>query len=178
MTSPFKTSRPPAKSLAAGDKAISLVGPSGSGKTELICKLLAWFEAQGLKVAVLKHTHKVDLGDKGKDTWRFAQAGARLVALTAPGLLQVIRYSAEDPPLATVLAALAPQADLILVEGYKRSPLPKVAVVGPELAEVLTDYSQVIALVSASPLTSHLPVFNPHQTAELGAFLKKYLGYE
>ncbi|MDP3182706.1 MAG: molybdopterin-guanine dinucleotide biosynthesis protein B [Desulfobaccales bacterium] len=178
MTSPADPSRPPAKSLAAGDKAISLVGPSGSGKTELICRLLPWFEAQGLKVAVLKHTHKVDLGDKGKDTWRFAQAGARLVALAGPGLLQITQYAPEDPPLATVLAALAPQADLILVEGYKKSPLPKVAVVGPELENLLTDHSQVIALVSSEPVTSHLPVFHPHQTAELGAFIKKYLGYE
>ena len=178
MTSPFKSLRPPAKSLPAGDKAISLVGPSGSGKTEIICKLLAYFEAQGLKVAVLKHTHKLDLGDTGKDTWRFAQAGARLVALAAPGLMQVTRYSAEEPPLATVLAALAPEADLILVEGYKKGPLPKVAVVGPELEDVLKDYSQVIALISATPLTSHLPVFTPQQTAKLGAFIKKYLGYD
>lgn len=178
MTSPADSSRPPAKSLTAGDKALTFVGPSGSGKTELICRLLPWFEAQGLKVAVLKHSHKRNLGEAGKDTRRFAQAGARLVALAAPGLLQVTRYSSEDPPLPTVLAALAQDADLILVEGYKGSPLPKVALVAPAWETLLPDSSQVIALVSAEPVDSPLPVFHPQQIAELGAFIKKYLGFD
>jgi molybdopterin-guanine dinucleotide biosynthesis protein MobB len=154
------------------------VGPSGSGKTELICRLLPWFKAQGLKVAVLKHTHKQNLGEAGKDTGRFAKAGARLVALAGPGVLQITRYSSEDPHLKAVLAALAPEADLILVEGYKGSSLPKVALVGPGVENVLPDFSQVIALISTEPTDSPLPVFHPQQIGELGAFLKKYLGYD
>ena len=177
MTSPSDSWRPPAIS-AAGSKAISFVGPSGSGKTALICRLVPWFKAQGLEVAVLKHTHKQYLGEARKDTGRFAQAGARLVDLAGPGGLQITRYSSADPPLETVLAALAPEADLILVEGYKGSSLPKVALVGPGVEDVLPDLSQVIALISTEPIDSPLPVFNPQQTAELGAFLKKYLGYD
>ena len=79
-------------------KALSIVGFSGSGKTELICRLLDWLVRQGLKVAVLKHTHHHDPGDQGKDTWRFRQAGARVVALAAPGLLQVSHAFPEEPP--------------------------------------------------------------------------------
>ncbi len=176
MTSCSHLPRPPAKSQTAGFKAISFVGPSGSGKTELICRLLPWFEGQGLRVAVLKHTHKLILGDGGKDTGRYRQAGARLVALASPQLLQVTRYASQDPPLEAILTALAAEADLILVEGYKTGPLPKVAVAGPGLEEVLTDYSQVIALVSPGPATAPVPVFAPHQVAELGAFIKDYLG--
>lgn len=176
MSTPSDPSLPPVKSLAPWDKAIAIVGPSGSGKTQLICRLLAWFEAQGLKVAVLKHSFKLDVGDKGKDTWRYRQAGARLVALAAPGVLQITQSTTGEPPLAQVLAVLAPDVDLILVEGYKSSPLPKVLLLGAKLGQVSPDYSQVIALVSPDPVASQLPVFQPHQVAELGRFLKQYLG--
>lgn len=158
------------------DKAIAIAGPSGSGKTQLICRLLEWFAAQGLKVAVMKHTHKLDLGDEGKDTWRYRQAGARLVALAAPGLMQLTRCLADEPPLGAVLAGLAPEVDLILVEGYKYGPLPKVALVQPESGQGLPDYPQIIALVSPEPVAATLPVFQPTQVAELGLFIRKFLG--
>ena len=155
---------------------MSFVGPSGSGKTTLICELLGWFGTQGLKVAVLKHSHKTSLGDQDKDTGKFRRAGAATVALAAPGLLQISRSFPHEPPLDAVLAALTPDADLVLVEGYKSSRLPKIALVDPELARVLPDFSQVIALVSSEPVDSPLPVFRPGEISELGLFIKKYLG--
>jgi molybdopterin-guanine dinucleotide biosynthesis protein MobB len=159
----------------AAHKAISLVGPSGSGKTELICRLLSWFASQGLKVAVLKHSHKSSLGDESKDTGRFRRAGATVVALAAPGLLQINHIVPEDPPLAVVLEALAPGADLILVEGYKSGPLPKIAVMASS-REPLPDYPRTVALICREPRAAPLPVFLPHQVAELGAFILEALG--
>jgi molybdopterin-guanine dinucleotide biosynthesis protein B len=156
-------------------KAVAIVGPSNAGKTELVCRLLGWFQSQGLEVAVLKHSHRLNLGDQGKDTGRYRQAGARNLALAGPGLLQITRWLPADPPVEQVLAAWAPDADLILVEGYKSSSLPKIALVGPQLEQVLPDYSQVIALVSADPCESQLPVFTPHQVAELGQFIQNFL---
>ena len=143
---------PPADSSELRAKAIPIVGPSGSGKTELICRLLDWLVRQGLKVAVLKHTHHHDLGDQGKDTWRFRQAGARVVALAAPGLLQISRCLPEEPPLAPILAELAPGSDLILVEGYKTGHLPKVGAgaSGSRLPDA-AGLSPVVAWVSARP---------------------------
>ena len=156
-------------------KAIAIVGPSNSGKTVLICRLVEWFQAQGLEVAVLKHSHHPNLGDTGKDTGRYRRAGARNVALAAPGLLQITRSLPADPPPEEVLSSWAPDADLILVEGYKSSSLPKIALVGAKLEKVLTDFSQVIALVSEEPAESPLPVFAPSQVAELGRFIQEFL---
>ncbi len=155
-------------------KAVAIVGPSNSGKTELVCRLLGWFQGQGLAVAVLKHSHKLNLGDQHKDTGRYRQAGARNLALAGPGLLQITRVLPADPPVEEVLAAWAPDADLILVEGYKTSALPKIALVGERLEQVLPDFSQVIALVSADPYESPLPVFTPQQVAELGRFIRDF----
>jgi molybdopterin-guanine dinucleotide biosynthesis protein B len=152
------------------------VGTCNSGKTELICRLLEWFGNQGLKVAVLKHSHHQQIGDDGKDTWRYRQAGSRLVALAAPGLLQITRSSVEEPPLDAILAELAPGADLILVEGYKTSDLPKVGLASPDAASPLPDYPCLLAWVSPRPLPTRLPVFNPLEVAAIGRFIQDQLG--
>jgi molybdopterin-guanine dinucleotide biosynthesis protein B len=156
-------------------KAVAIVGPSNSGKTELICRLVAWFQARGLAVAVLKHSHHPNLGDTGKDTGRYRRAGAGNVALAGPGLLQITISLPSDPGAEEVLSSWAPDADLILVEGYKSSSLPKIALVGPNLEKVLTDFSQVIALVGETPGSSRLPVFTSEQVEELGRFIRAFL---
>jgi molybdopterin-guanine dinucleotide biosynthesis protein B len=155
---------------------ISFVGPSGSGKTTLICRLLDRFQTQGLKVAVLKHSHKAGLGDQGKDTGQFRRAGAQAVALAAPGLLQISRFFPGEPPLTAALAALAAEVDLVLVEGYKTSSLPKIAFVGPTLEKLVPEPSDIVALVSPAPVESPLPVFHPRGIPELASFIKEYLG--
>ena len=107
-----------------------MVGFSNCGKTELICKLLTLARARGCRVAAVKHSHKkLKMDQAGKDTWRFREAGARAVALAGPGLLQVTHIRPDDPPMATVLAALPGNLDFVLVEGYKTGPLPKIVFV-------------------------------------------------
>ena len=170
------TAGPPALDQGAPPlKAVAIVGPSNSGKSQLICRLLGWFQAQGQEVAVLKHSHHLNLGDTGKDTGRYRQAGALNVALAGPGVIQITRSLPADPTAEQVLSAWAPDADLILVEGYKSSSLPKIALVGSKLEKVITDLSQVIALVSEEPATSQLPVFAPGEVEKLGRFILEFL---
>jgi molybdopterin-guanine dinucleotide biosynthesis protein B len=139
---------------------ISLVGPSGSGKTELISRLLEWFTARGLKVAVLKHCHERKKIAESRAAQDYRQAGAN---------------GEPEPDLAEILAVLSPQADLVIVEGYKRSPLPKIALAGPELAQVSLDASRIIAWVSREPVDTPAPVFLPDAVEKLGRFILKYL---
>ena len=179
MTSPPEASASQPGQAPASPKAVAFVGFSNSGKTELICRLLPGFAARGLRVAVLKHGHHQDLDreDLGKDTWRYRRAGAHTVALAAPGLLQVSYSFPGEPPLTQVLTTLAPEVDLILVEGYKTGPLPKVAVLGTETGKEVEvpNFPHLIALVSGRPVDSPLPVFQPHQLEELGNWLYDYL---
>jgi molybdopterin-guanine dinucleotide biosynthesis protein B len=176
MISPPKTSTSPSDNPSTPPRAVAVVGFANSGKTELICRLLPLLAARGLRIAVLKHSHHPDLNqvDRGKDTWRYRQAGAHSVALAAPGLVQVTRRFPGEPPLPQVLAMLAAEADLIVVEGYKTGPLPKVAVLRPAEREV-PDFPNVIALVCDQPVDSPLPVFQPHQVEELAHWLYDHL---
>ena len=92
-----------------------------------------------------------------------------------PGLLQITRSGPEEPPLPIILAEMAQAADLILVEGYKTSDLPKVGLAPADAASKLPDYPHLVAWVSARPLPTDLPVFHPRHVAELGRFIQDQL---
>jgi molybdopterin-guanine dinucleotide biosynthesis protein B len=158
-------------------RALAVVGFSNCGKTELICKLLSLAQARGYRVAALKHSHKtLEVDQPGKDTWRFRQAGARAVALTAPGLLQVTHVLTGDPPITAALAALPGNLDFVLVEGYKRGPLPKIVFVplGTPSAD-LPVFEKIIAYISDTTLDTELPVFSRDQAPEILDFILQWL---
>ena len=121
-------------------KVLGIAGWSGSGKTTLVLKLIPALLQRGVAVSTVKHAHhNFDVDKPGKDSWEHRQAGAREV-LVASGrrwaLMRELREEAE-PPLTELLERLAP-VDLVLVEGYKREPHPKLvvhraAVSGPPL---------------------------------------------
>jgi len=158
-----------------GCKALVIEGPSGPVKTGLIAALVSWLAAQGRRPAVACFRPEFDLGDTGKDTWKFRRAGANPVALAAPGLLQTtsaIDADADATP-SQVLAALAPYADVILVEGLEQSFPTKEPGASLELGEK----PGAIALVSQDPVTAIIPVFQPHQIEELGRHILNRLDF-
>jgi len=154
-----------------------VVGFSNCGKTELICKLLTLAQERGYRVGAVKHSHKTpEIDHPGKDTWRFRQAGARAVALAAPGLLHVTQILADDPLAPAVLAALPGDLDFALVEGYKKGPLPKIVFVPIETdSGDLPIYEEVIAYISDAVLTTELPVFSRDQAPEILDYILSWL---
>src|SRR5262249_61704184 len=111
-------------------RIIGLAGYSGSGKTTLLTKRIPRVVAGGLKVSTLSHAHhEFDVDQPGKDPHAHRMAGATEV-LVAPSrrfaLVHELRAEAE-PPLAALLGKLAP-VDLVLIEGYKGAPHPKLEV--------------------------------------------------
>lgn len=60
---------------------VSLIGYSNSGKTTSIEKMIEFLKEKGYFLIVLKHTDKEDfsIDTKGKNTWRYTQAGANIV---------------------------------------------------------------------------------------------------
>ena len=102
---------------------LAVCGWSGSGKTTLLEAVLPRLAAAGLRVAALKHDgHGVAVDRAGKDSDRLFRAGAD-VLLRAPDEA-FARW--HDLSLAGALDLLAAEHDLVLVEGHKDTPLPKV----------------------------------------------------
>lgn len=108
---------------------IGICGHSGSGKTTLIERLVPRLKAAGLSVAVVKHdAHGLDVDKPGKDSDRLFRAGADvLVHDPRQGLL---RFHARRLTLAQAIERLGGDYDLVLVEGHKGSPVPKLWLLG------------------------------------------------
>lgn len=108
---------------------IAFVGKPDCGKTTLLEKLIPALNRRGLAVGTIKHhVHEFEMDREGKDTWRHKRAGARVVALSAPTGLGVIRDCDRDHEAAELAARHFQECDLVLAEGYKQTGLPKVEV--------------------------------------------------
>jgi molybdopterin-guanine dinucleotide biosynthesis protein B len=117
-------------------KVLGLTGWSGSGKTTLLAALIPHFTARGLSVSTIKHAfHGFDLDQPGKDSWRHRQAGAREVMVASSVRWALMHeVQGEEPPLPELLGRLAP-VDLVVVEGFKANPHPKIEVHRPSLGK-------------------------------------------
>jgi molybdopterin-guanine dinucleotide biosynthesis protein B len=118
-------------------RVIGIAGWSGAGKTTLIERMIPVWRARGLTVATIKHAHHgFDLDTPGKDSWRHREAGASKVLMLSDArwvLLAELRGE-PAPTFAEQLALLAP-CDLVVVEGFKRAPVPKIEVYRPEVGK-------------------------------------------
>ena len=132
-------------------KIFGIVGWKDSGKTTLITKLIGEFERRGLTVATIKHAHcQIEVDNPGKDSHRHRMAGARQVIVASPGRWAVIRELRDqpEPSLNDFIAKLDP-VDLVLVEGYKYDPHPKLQVVRPDHnSEAMPDATNVVAVAT------------------------------
>ncbi|MGL4240974.1 MAG: molybdopterin-guanine dinucleotide biosynthesis protein B, partial [Beijerinckiaceae bacterium] len=111
-------------------RIIGIAGWSGAGKTTLILKLIPLLAAKGLKVSTLKHAHHMfDVDTPGKDSYEHRAAGATEVLIASENrfaLMHELR-GAPEPPLEMLIGKLS-AVDLVLVEGFKRAPHPKIEV--------------------------------------------------
>ena len=111
-------------------KIFGFAGWSGSGKTTLIEKLIPLFVRRGLTVSLIKHAHHAfDVDQPGKDSYRHRHAGCSEVLVTSSrrwALVHELR-GAPEPGFAELIERVSP-CDLLLVEGFKHAPIPKLEV--------------------------------------------------
>jgi molybdopterin-guanine dinucleotide biosynthesis protein B len=99
-------------------KIVGIVGPSGSGKTTLIRRLVPELRKRKLTVAVVKHCPQgFDLEREGKDSWRFAQAGAQGVAMVSGDRLAVAYRERQKRDWKDLASRFFPEIDIVIVEG-------------------------------------------------------------
>jgi molybdopterin molybdotransferase len=161
---------------------VSIVGRSESGKTLLVEQLIGEFKRRGYKIAALKHSHcgDIEVDQPGKDTWKFAQAGSDAVCISSPSKLAFIKKSDHDLRIDEVLPIIGNEFDLLLVEGFKKSELPKIEVHRKELGDdLLCSPEEVSAIVTDGPLDTPLadnyrvPILSWADTAAIANFIEK-----
>jgi molybdopterin-guanine dinucleotide biosynthesis protein B len=116
---------------------IQIIGYKNSGKTTLVCKLVAELRARGYRVGTVKHdAHEFDIDHEGRDTRQHYEAGAEAVAITSPQRSALIRRS---PAALEELAAMMPDVDVVLAEGFKEAPHPKIVLLRSETDRELAE---------------------------------------
>ena len=160
-------------------KVFGIAGWSGSGKTTLLEKLIPCFTGRGLKVSVIKHAHHgFDIDRPGKDSYRHREAGASevLLACGERWALMHERRNGPEPALAELLARLAP-CDLVLVEGFKQEPVPKLEVYRPENGKppLFPGRPDIVAVAADVPLDTALPVLPLDDMVAIADFVIHHL---
>jgi molybdopterin-guanine dinucleotide biosynthesis protein B len=156
------------------NRVFGVTGWKNAGKTTLVERLVSEFVRRGLTVSTVKHAHhEADVDQPGRDSFRHRAAGAREVALVGGHRYAIMREQ-EEATLAEVLARLAP-ADLVLIEGFKREPHPKIEV-RASTGEAMAPRDHTIVAIAADerPVDSDLPWFRRDDIAAIADFIAAY----
>ena len=159
-----------------------VIGWKNSGKTTLMACLLEEFTRRRLTVSAIKHAHhSFDIDHPGRDSYKFRDAGARQVALISHKrwvLMHELRDE-EEPDFEEMLSHIGP-CDLVLVEGYKGGPFPKIEARSNRslTQEPLSDDDQhIVAIASDGETdTGALPGFDVNDIAGIADFIATHLG--
>jgi molybdopterin-guanine dinucleotide biosynthesis protein B len=146
-------------------RVIGLAGWSGAGKTTLLAKVIPCLVARGRSVSTVKHAHhSFDLDQPGKDSHTHRMAGATEVLIGSANRFALVHElsGAPEPPLPELLAKLG-RVDLVIVEGYKAHPHPKLEVhrAGNGKPLLYPGDSWIVAVAADVPLPgAELPVIS------------------
>ncbi len=169
--------------LGTSRPVFGFAGYSGSGKTTLIEQLIPIFVGRGLRIALIKHAHhSFDIDKPGKDSYRHREAGASEVLISS-GQRWVLMHELrgrEEPGLEAQIALLSP-CDLVLVEGYKRAPIPKLEIHRASVGKPLLHPQDphIVALATdAGPTTGlgDLPLLDLNDSGAIAVFILTYCG--
>ncbi len=162
-------------------KVIGIAGYSGSGKTTLIEKVIPLLVAEGLRVSLIKHAHhEFDVDQPGKDSYRHRHAGCSEVLVSSSrrwAMMHELR-GAPEPALAEQLKRFSP-CDLVIVEGYKSEPMPKIEVHRRDSGAPLLypDDAHVIAIATDEPLDTGLPQLALDDAPGVARLILEHLGF-
>lgn len=137
---------------------VTFVGSSGTGKTTYLARLIPELKGRGLRLAVLKHdVHHFEMDHPGKDTYRFTAAGADVVTIANREKFALLQRTDRELSLEEIISRLPP-VDLILVEGYKHNPYPKIEIHRAALGRpLIAPPEELLAIVTDEPVDSPAP---------------------
>lgn len=144
-------------------KIFGFAGWSGSGKTTLIEQVIPRFVAAGLSVSLIKHAHhRFDVDQPGKDSYRHRAAGCSEVLVTSGERWALMHEMRGQPEVALdeQIARMSP-CDLLLIEGYKYYPLPKLEIYRAANGKppLYPQDEHIVALATDTRIECSLPQF-------------------
>lgn len=148
---------------------------SGTGKTTFLEQLLPRLKQRGLRVAVIKHdAHGLVFDASGKDSHRLARAGADLVVAAGPGQTVFLRQEQLEP---RQIVEQISHVDLILTEGYKFGPYPKIGLFRSDSGRPLPGAAEdFAAIVTDVPQDTAVPCFHPSDIDGVADWLLAQIG--
>jgi len=159
-------------------KVIGIAGWSGAGKTTLISRVIPYLRQQGLRVSVIKHAHHdFDVDIPGKDSWVHRQSGAEEVLVSSANrwaLMHELRGAAE-PELPELLKKMSP-VDLVVIEGFKSKPHPKIEVLRKANGKppLFPDDPAIAGVATDTAVQTTLPVAHLDDIPAVAAMMQKY----
>lgn len=140
---------------------VAVVGSSNSGKTTAVEALIKGLTKRGYTVASAKHIPDPEftIDTEGKDTWRYAKAGATTVLSVAPKELTIIKkVDPTEYSLEQIVAETPEEVDIVILEGFKGlveqdTTIPKIVATktDEEISEALERYKNILAFIGHIP---------------------------
>ncbi|MDD2619688.1 MAG: molybdopterin-guanine dinucleotide biosynthesis protein B [Syntrophomonadaceae bacterium] len=151
---------------------IGFVGYSNSGKTMVVSSMIKILSKRGYRVAAIKHaSHGYDIDIPGKDSWQHYESGAQKVIVVGPSSFTIHQRCPTPPELNDILSTVS-DVDLILLEGFKHEPHPKIVIIREEYQpEKIGINHEVLAVVSDARANYDIPLFSFEQLDSLADLL-------
>lgn len=162
---------------------LGFVAFSGTGKTTLLEQLIPHLRERGVRIALLKHAHHdFDIDTPGKDSYRLRKAGANQVMVASRkrwALVTEIEETQPEPRLTQLLPHFDHEyLDLVLVEGFKHEPYPKIELQRKVLGkpDLYPNDPTIIAVACDETRTDvPLPVLDINRPSGITEFILKWL---
>ena len=178
--SPDRRRRPPTvHSGPVSVPRIGFVGRHNSGKTTLLLAVLPLLSARGLRVGYLKHAHAgFDIDRPEKDSYRVRRSGVAQTIVTGGGQTAVIDDAGEAPLQAVIARYVRDDLDVLVVEGFKAEPLPKIEVARAAIStELLCGADRnLVATVTDFPVSPDVPHFAFGDASAIADFVLSRIG--
>lgn len=162
---------------------VAVVGWSGSGKTTLVERLVAELTGPlALRVGTIKHSkHAHTLDKPGKDSFRHKAAGASRALFVGPTGVQLVADVDGTPAPDALAAAYMDGLDLVVVEGFMRTPVTKIEVVRADRSQAPATSPEdgLVAVATDLPpelLPGDVPVFHLDDAAGIARFVVDRFG--
>lgn len=157
---------------------ICFVGPKNSGKTTLLEKVIRQLSSSGLRVAAFKHdAHDFRIDQPGKDSYRFAEAGAETVLIASATKTALVVRHDESPTLPELVARYVRGVDVVLAEGYKSSSYPKIVVhrSATGRAPLSVPEAELVAIASDVPVASPALVIDLDDADVVAMLIRRWI---